>query len=119
VTFVISGGGTLQLDSSVSFGGTISGFGQPEYIDLRDIAFGSGTTLSFTEAGSNLSGTLTVSDGTHAANLTLLGQYVTAQFTKAGDGHSGILIGDPPAEAARGSGSVGGTEEHGGFGYRR
>jgi autotransporter passenger strand-loop-strand repeat protein len=68
VTFVSSGGGTLQLDNSVSFGGTITGFGQPEYLDLRDIAFGSNTTLNFTEAGNNLSGNLTVSDGTNTAN---------------------------------------------------
>jgi hypothetical protein len=48
------------------------------------------------EAGNNLSGTLTVTDGTHTASLTPLGQYVTAQFTKVSDGHGGTLIGDPP-----------------------
>jgi autotransporter passenger strand-loop-strand repeat protein len=111
ITF--SSGGTLQLDSSVSFGGTISGFALPDQLDLRDVAFGSGTTLSFSEAGNNLSGTLTVSDGTHAAHLTLLGQYVTAQFTKASDGHGGTLVGDPPiggpASAVPGEGT---TPEH-------
>jgi hypothetical protein len=44
----------------------------------------------------NTSGTLTVSDSIHTANVTLLGQYVTANFTKASDGHGGTLIGDPP-----------------------
>ncbi|WP_407117521.1 hypothetical protein [Bradyrhizobium sp. LMG 9283] len=94
VSFV--SGGTLKLDSSVSFGGTISGFAKPDYIDMADITFGSSTTLSFTEAASNTSGTLTVSDGVHTAHVTLLGQYVTAQFTSATDGHGGTLIGDPP-----------------------
>jgi hypothetical protein len=55
--------------------------------------------VALAEAGNNLSGTLTVSDGIYTANLTLLGQYTTAQFTKATDGHGGTLIGDPPVTA--------------------
>src|SRR6185312_977207 len=97
-----SAGGTLQLDQSVLFNGVISGFGVPGGIDLRDIAFGSGTTLGFTEAGDNLSGTLTVSDGTNTANITLLGQYVAANFTKQADGHGGTLITDPPVQSLTG-----------------
>jgi autotransporter passenger strand-loop-strand repeat protein len=72
VTFATSGGGILQLDNSQSFGGTVAGFGLPDFLDLRDIAFGSATTLAFTEAPGNTSGTLTVADGTHTANITLL-----------------------------------------------
>jgi hypothetical protein len=96
VTFATSAGGTLQLDDSPHFGGLVAGFGQPDFIDLRDIAFSSATTLSFTQAAGNASGTLTVSDGINTANITLLGQYSTAQFTKASDGHGGTFIGDPP-----------------------
>ena len=55
--------------------------------------------MSFAEAGDNASGTLTVTDGANTANLTLLGQYVTAQFTSGGDGHGGTEIGDPPVMA--------------------
>ena len=73
------------------------GFGIPGQIDLEDIAFGGNTTLGFQEAGSNLSGTLTVGDGTHTANLTLLGQYVAGQFHLASDGAGGTLVTDPPA----------------------
>jgi hypothetical protein len=40
VTFV--GGGTLQLDASVSFGGLVAGFGAPDHLDVRDIAPPSG-----------------------------------------------------------------------------
>jgi autotransporter passenger strand-loop-strand repeat protein len=100
VTFASSGGGILLLDDSVHFGGLVAGFGQPDFLDLRDIAFGSSTTLSFTPALGNTSGTLTVTDGAHTANIMLLGQYVTGQFTKASDGHGGTLIGDPPAVTA-------------------
>jgi len=96
ITFATSGGGTLRLDDSIHFGGLIAGFGQPDILDLSDIAFGAGTHVSFAEAGGATSGTLTVTDGLHTANLTLLGQYVTAQFTSGGDGHGGTEIGDPP-----------------------
>jgi len=99
ITFATSGGGTLRLDDSIHFGGLIAGFGQPDMLDLSDIAFGAGTHVSFVEAGSNASGTLSVTDGVHTANLTLLGQYVTAQFTSGGDGHGGTQIGDPPVLA--------------------
>jgi hypothetical protein len=36
---VESGGGTLQLDASVSFGGLVAGFGAQNQLDLQDIAF--------------------------------------------------------------------------------
>ncbi len=68
----------------------------PGNIDLRDIAFGPGTTLGFSEAGDNLNGTLTVSDGTHTANIILLGQYATGNVTKQSDGNGGTSITDPP-----------------------
>ena len=83
----------------MSFGGLVAGFGIPDHLDLRDIAFGSGTHVSFAEAGDNQSGTLTVADGVHTASIALLGQYTAGQFTSASDGHGGTLIGDPPAVA--------------------
>jgi autotransporter passenger strand-loop-strand repeat protein len=100
VTFDV--GGTLQLDASVSFGGLVAGFAPlspmvpPDRLDLRDIAFGSGTTVGFTEAHGGTSGTLTVSDGTHTANIELLGQYAASQFTAQSDGNGGTFISDPP-----------------------
>jgi len=47
---------------------------------------GEQTHLSFTEAASNLSGTLTVTDGVHIANIELLINYTAGQFV-ACDGH--------------------------------
>ena len=99
VTFALSAGGILQLDDLVHYGGLVAGFGKPDFIDLRDIAFGSSTTLGFTEAAGNTSGTLSVSDGVHSPSITLLGQYVVGNFTKQSDGHGGTLVGDPPVEA--------------------
>jgi autotransporter passenger strand-loop-strand repeat protein len=94
VTF--EGSGTLQLDDSVHFSGTVGGFATPQdELDLRDVSFGSNTTLNYTQQAG--SGTLRVSDGTNTANITLLGSHSQSDFTIAGDGFGGSLITDPPA----------------------
>jgi autotransporter passenger strand-loop-strand repeat protein len=107
ITFAAAAGGTLRLDDSVHFTGLVAGFGKPDLLDLSDVAFRTisspfmlKTTVSFKEAANNTSGTLTVSDGAHTANLTLLGQYVSAQFSLASDGHGGTLVSDPPLVAS-------------------
>jgi len=103
-----SGGSTLILDGSTSFHGLVADFGtflpgygfgvKPDQIDLRDIAFiattgkKGQTHVSFTEAASNLSGTLTVTDGIHTASIQLLGSYIASEFVAASDGHGGTLI---------------------------
>jgi len=94
-----AGGAALVLDASANFSGTIAGFTGGDFLDLKDIAFGSITSMNFVEAGNNLSGTLTVTDGSHTANLTLLGNYSLSQFTSASDGHGGTVITDPPASS--------------------
>jgi len=89
VTFTSGGDGTLRLDASSGFQphfGPIAGFAGQDKIDLSDIAFGNQTALGY--QGNNMSGTLTVSDGVHAANLLLLGQYTIANFAIASDGRS-------------------------------
>ena len=104
VSFSTDNGGTLALESSQTFTGLIAGFSSPpgvnESIDLQDISFGAGTKVTFTEAASNLSGTLTVTCGSETANLTLLGTYSTANFTLSSDSHGGTLVKDPAATAA-------------------
>jgi autotransporter passenger strand-loop-strand repeat protein len=86
------GGGKLVLDASASFGGLVAGFGVGAYLDLADISFGSGTSVGFTEAANNTSGTLTVTDGAHTANIELLGQYMASRIVTANDGNGGTLI---------------------------
>jgi autotransporter passenger strand-loop-strand repeat protein len=97
-TISYGGGAALILDAAVSFGGKIAGFALGDYLDLRDVAFSSSTTFGF--SGDTASGTLTVSDGAHTANIALLGQYVAANFNLASDGHGGTLVSDPPVIAA-------------------
>jgi hypothetical protein len=90
--------GTLQLDQSQSFTGQISGFGAQDQIDLTDIAFDPNTTtLGYSGNGDRIGGTLSVSDGTHAANLALLGSYMASSFAMASDGHGGTSVVDLPA----------------------
>jgi hypothetical protein len=43
---------------------------------------------------------LTVTDGTHTANITLAGNFSNSTFTPSGDGHGGTTIVDPPAFAS-------------------
>jgi hypothetical protein len=88
--------GTLQLDQSQSFTGTVAGFGGGDEIDLEDITFGANTTLAYAANSGNSGGTLTVSDGSHVANIALLGQYLASNFVTASDGNGGTLITDPP-----------------------
>ncbi len=89
-------GSILKLDASAHFTGQVSGFANPDLIDLSDISFGAHTTLGFSANGDNTGGALNVSDGTHIANVTLLGQYMASQFAMSSDDHGGTLVTDLP-----------------------
>ncbi len=85
--------GTLLLDQSASFTGSVSQLASGDNLDLADIGFGTSTTIGY--SGDGKAGTLTVSDGTNTANIALLGQYMASSFATASDGHGGTLISDP------------------------
>jgi hypothetical protein len=91
VAFDAAASGTLKLDSSAAFTGVISGFGESDHIDLADIA--GGATASYLANAAGSGGVLTVSDGTHTANLALSGQYDPAGFHLASDTLGGVLVG--------------------------
>src|SRR5262249_26036450 len=97
VTFASGATGSLILDASSQFTGTIAGLNSSEpfnKIDLADIAFGSNTTVTYLASSAD-TGTLTVSDGTNTANIALLGQYSPTSFNIASDGHGGTMVVDP------------------------
>src|SRR5262249_6521661 len=73
VTFV-GDTGTLKLDDPSSFSGTIAGMTGQDTIDLANINFA--TVQSPTYSGDSFGGTLAVTDGTHTANIALLGNYL-------------------------------------------
>jgi hypothetical protein len=92
VQFTQAATGTLKLDSSANFNGTVSNFGATNQIDLADIGFGANTSVQFAENQQGTGGTLTVTDGTHTANITILGQNTADGFQASDDQHSGTLI---------------------------
>jgi fibronectin-binding autotransporter adhesin len=114
VGFMSGGTGTLLLDASTSFHGLVAGFGTGDQIDLKDVAFVATTNkgqkshvLSYTSASGFGSGTLTVTDGVHTANIQLLGSYIASEFAAASDGHGGTLITfTPPYLATGGHGNA-------------
>ena len=91
--------GTLKLEDSSSFAGTVAGLHGRDMIDLADIGFGTSSTLGYAANSDHSGGTLSVGDGTHMANIALLGSYMASAFTAASDGHGGTLI----SEAAHAS----------------
>jgi hypothetical protein len=86
--------GTLKLDQSSAFTGWISALRGNDQIDLKDVAFGSQTTLSYTANATNPDGTLVVSDGLHTANISLVGQFSAGNFILASDSAGGTLVTD-------------------------
>jgi hypothetical protein len=96
-TFAPGDTGVLWLDASSRFNGVVAGLALGNSLDLADIAFGSGTSLVYTPNGDNTAGTLSANDGSHNANIALLGQYMASSFVMASDGHGGTLITDPPS----------------------
>jgi Ca2+-binding RTX toxin-like protein len=89
---------TLKINHAADFSGAVAGFDGNDVLDLADLAFGSNTTLGYAANSNNTGGTLTVSDGTHTANIELLGQYIAASFVMSANGLGGTLIHDlPPA----------------------
>jgi autotransporter-associated beta strand protein len=87
--------GTLKLDDPSSFRGTVVGMSGQDTIDFADI---NPTTVHQPGySGTSTGGTLTVTDGSHTANIALLGNYMASSFVASSDDHGGTLITDPPA----------------------
>ncbi|MHC6151678.1 hypothetical protein ACVSQB_07765 [Bradyrhizobium elkanii] len=94
VTFLGSTG-TLKLDNSASFTGTVAGMTGSDTIDFANVNFATVQTPTF--SGDSTHGTLTVTDGTVTATIALLGNYMASTFTASSDGHGGTSVVDPPA----------------------
>jgi hypothetical protein len=92
-----STGGTRVVDPQVTSSVTAdANHGALGGIDLSGIGFDGKTTLAYSANSNNTSGTLAVSDGLHAQNVALLGQYMASSFVMGSDGHGGTLINDLP-----------------------
>jgi hypothetical protein len=91
--------GMLRLDDSAQFTGSVAGLATGNSLDLADIAFGANTTLGYAPNAFNTGGTLSVTDGSQTANITLFGHYSAASFAMSNDGGGHVLITDPPPRA--------------------
>ena len=82
----------LRLEQPTTFTGTVSGFAAQDVIDLPGIAFGTDTTLGYLSNSNQTGGTLSLTDGTHSANIALLGSYMASSFVMEGDNHGGTMV---------------------------
>ncbi|MFC3321575.1 Ig-like domain-containing protein [Mesorhizobium cantuariense] len=98
VIFGADAAGTLRLDDSFDFSGSIAGMTNDDKIDLGDIWFSTGTSAVYQANQDGSAGTLTVSDGTHDATLHILGTYDAGSFTVADDGTGRTVVGYNPAD---------------------
>jgi hypothetical protein len=87
--------GVLELAQSQTYTGAVTGFSLTggTSLDLRDIGFTSSGEATF--SGTATSGTLTVTDGTHTAHITLMGDYLSSTFIASSDGQGGVTVIDP------------------------
>ena len=88
----VVGVGVLQLAQSQGYTATITGFSGSgkTSLDLGDIAFVSASEATF--SGTATSGVLTVTDGTHTANIHLNGNFQSSTFVTSSDGHGGVTV---------------------------
>jgi Ca2+-binding RTX toxin-like protein len=97
VTFADDATGTLKLDDSRDFTGTIAGFDAGNTIDVGDIAFGSGMVVNYTANDAGTGGTLVVSDGTQNVQLSIVGNYTAAGLAANQTGSGTIIAYSAPA----------------------
>jgi len=91
VVFGSGAAGTLKLGDAFHFNGTISGFTGSDTIDLTDLSSAT-ASLSYSENAAGGGGTLTISDGSHSLELSLVGAYSADNFSLVSDQAKGTLV---------------------------
>ena len=91
VQFDDNASGMLKIENAADFTGMLSGFGNHDTIDLSNI-LASTASISYTANNSNSGGILTVTDGSNTANISLNGQYSSADFHFAADQTNHVLV---------------------------
>ncbi|WP_371920813.1 VCBS domain-containing protein [Pseudomonas sp. GV085] len=97
VTFDSGAAGTLKLDVSTAFSGSVSGFAAGDTLDFGDVAFGANTQITYAANDTGTGGMLTVSDGTHVSQVALNGQYAAAGLQANAEGSGSELAYDAAA----------------------
>jgi hypothetical protein len=96
VAFMPGSTGTLKI--AAPFTGELSGLTPSNSVDLAHLKWAKGQ-MTATFVGAPAGGTLTVSDGTEAVSLKLLGDYTHASWALSDDGFGGTRVVDPPGSA--------------------
>jgi hypothetical protein len=91
--------GELELEKSQTYTGSITGFSTSgkTSLYLADIGFVSSKEATF--SGTKTGGILTVTDGTHTARISLVGNYTKSSWVASSDG-SGVIVIDPSSAPA-------------------
>ncbi|WP_437179758.1 VCBS domain-containing protein [Pseudomonas azerbaijanorientalis] len=97
VTFDSGAAGTLKLDVATAFSGSVSGFAAGDKLDFGDVAFGADTQITYAANDTGTGGLLMVSDGAHAAQIALNGQYAAAGLQANAEGSGSELAYDAAA----------------------
>ncbi|MFV0934785.1 VCBS domain-containing protein, partial [Pseudomonas jessenii] len=97
VTFDSGAAGTLKLDVSTAFSGSVSGFAEGDSLDFGDVAFGANTQITYAANDTGTGGLLIVNDGAHAAQVALNGQYAAAGLQANAEGSGSELAYDAAA----------------------
>ena len=98
VAFASGADGTLKLDSALSYTGSVSGLTANDTLDLSNLTYGPNMTVGY--SGTATGGVLSIGNGSQAAHIALLGNYLASSFTLSGDGHGGTNVVDPPMLAS-------------------
>ncbi|WP_223517512.1 beta strand repeat-containing protein, partial [Pseudomonas sp. GL-B-19] len=97
VTFDSGAAGTLKLDVSAAFSGSVSGFVAGDRLDFGDVAFGANTQITYAANDTGTGGMLSVSDGAHVTQVALNGQYAAAGLQANAEGSGSELAYDAAA----------------------
>jgi hypothetical protein len=106
VNFATGSTGTLKLDDSAAFTGSVSGLTTTTYIDLADLSWAQGQMIA-SFSGDASGGKLTVSDGTQSDTINLAGDYTQSGWTLSQDSNGKTLVVDPPLASAPNAGGAG------------
>ncbi|WP_414927756.1 beta strand repeat-containing protein, partial [Pseudomonas sp. IT-P74] len=97
VTFDSGAAGTLKLDESTAFSGSVSGFAEGDKLDFGDVAFGANTQITYAANDTGTGGMLSVSGGAHVAQIVMNGQYAAAGLQANAEGSGSELAYDAAA----------------------
>jgi hypothetical protein len=106
VAFASSSTGTLKLDDSAAFTGSVSGLAATTYIDLADLPWAQGQ-MNASFSGNTSGGKLTVSDGTQSDTINLVGDYTQSSWNLSQDSNGNTLVVDPPLSSVPNAGGAG------------